>query len=60
LLYSLTESSVLVPGSIFWMLFVAAACTVAQPEGALALESADERTPETDPGSDPGPSFATS
>jgi O-antigen ligase len=60
LLYSLTESSVLVPGSIFWMLFVAAACTVAQPVGALAFESADEHAPETDPGRDPGPSFATS
>jgi exopolysaccharide production protein ExoQ len=59
-LYSLTESSVLVPGSIFWMLFVAAACTVAQPAGALAFERADEAAPETDPGSDPGPSFATS
>jgi len=60
LLYSLTESSVLVPGSIFWMLFVAAACTVAQPAGALAMERADEVAPETDPGNDPDPSFATS
>jgi exopolysaccharide production protein ExoQ len=60
LLYSFTESSVLVPGSIFWMLFVAAASTVAQPEGAVVLASADEPAPEADPGSDPGPSFATS
>lgn len=60
LLYSFTESSVLVPGSIFWMLFVAAACTAAQPMGALAMEPADERARETDPGSDPGPSFAIS
>jgi exopolysaccharide production protein ExoQ len=60
LLYSFTESSVLVPGSIFWMLFVAAACTAAQPMGALAMEPADDAAPETDPGSDPGPSFATS
>jgi len=60
LLYSFTESSVLVPGSIFWMLFVAAACTAAQPVGALALEPADEGAHETDSGSDPGPSFATS
>jgi exopolysaccharide production protein ExoQ len=60
LLYSFTESSVLVPGSIFWMLFVAAACSAAQPMGALALEPADEGAHETDPGSDPGPSFATS
>jgi exopolysaccharide production protein ExoQ len=60
LLYSFTESSVLVPGSIFWMLFVAAASTASQPEGALAMEAADEDQHETDPGSDPGPSFATS
>jgi exopolysaccharide production protein ExoQ len=60
LLYSFTESSVLVPGSIFWMLFVAAACTASQPEGALALEAAEDGAAATDPGSDPGPSFATS
>jgi exopolysaccharide production protein ExoQ len=60
LLYSFTESSVLVPGSIFWMLFVAAACSVAQPVGALAYQPADQKAPATDPGSDPGPSFATS
>ncbi len=60
LLYSFTESSVLVPGSIFWMLFVAAACSAAQPVDALAFEPADEAAHETDPGSDPGPSFATS
>jgi exopolysaccharide production protein ExoQ len=60
LLYSFTESSVLVPGSIFWMLFVAAACTASQPVGALAFEPAAEGAHETDPGSDPGPSFATS
>ncbi len=60
LLYSFTESSVLVPGSIFWMLFVAAACTVAQPEAAVATARAGNEEPEPDPGTDPGPSFATS
>lgn len=58
LLYSFTESAVLVPSSIFWMLFVAAACTAAQPVGAFALASEDEIERGTEP--EPGPSFATS
>ena len=56
LLYSFTENYVVAPNTIFWMLFVAASCTVSQPVGALELVEADEDEPETDA----GPSFATS
>jgi O-antigen ligase len=56
LLYSFTETTVLAPKQIFWMLFVAAACSATQPAGALALADADDSEPEAHP----GPSFATS
>lgn len=56
LLYSFTENYVVAPNTIFWMLFVAASCTVSQPVGALELVETDEGEPETDA----GPSFATS
>jgi exopolysaccharide production protein ExoQ len=56
LLYSFTENYVLAPNTIFWMLFVAASCTISQPVGALELVDDDEGEPEADA----GPSFATS
>lgn len=56
LLYSFTENYVLAPNTIFWMLFVAASCTISQPVGAPELIEDDEGEPEADA----GPSFATS
>jgi exopolysaccharide production protein ExoQ len=56
LLYSFTENYVLAPNTIFWMLFVAASCTISQPVGAPELVEDDEGEPEADA----GPSFATS
>lgn len=56
LLYSFTENYVLAPNTIFWMLFVAASCTISQPVGAPELVEDDEG----EPGADAGPSFATS
>ena len=56
LLYSFTENYVVAPNTIFWMLFVAASCTVSQPVGALEFVETDQSEPETDA----GPSFATS
>lgn len=56
LLYSFTESAVCTPNSIFWMLFAAAAISVTQPTGVVALAGAEEG----EPGADPSPSFATS
>lgn len=58
LLYSFTENYVLAPNTIFWMLFVAAACTVSQPVGALEL--VDDDDDESEPEADSSPSFATS
>jgi exopolysaccharide production protein ExoQ len=55
LLYSFTENYVLAPNTIFWMLFVAASCTISQPVGAPELVE-DDGEPEADA----GPSFATS
>lgn len=56
MLYSFTENYVLAPNTIFWMLFVAASCTISQPVGAPELVEDDEGEPEADA----GPSFATS
>jgi O-antigen ligase len=56
LLYSFTENYVLAPNTIFWMLFVAASCTVSRPVAALEFVDDDEGEPEADA----GPSFATS
>jgi exopolysaccharide production protein ExoQ len=56
LLYSFTENYVLAPNTIFWMLFVAASCTISQPVGAPEFVEDDEGEPEADA----GPSFATS
>jgi O-antigen ligase len=56
LLYSFTENYVLAPNTIFWMLFVAASCTISQPVGAPEWVEDDEGEPEADA----GPSFATS
>ena len=57
MLYSFTENAMLAPNTIFWMMFVAASCSVSQPAESLAVEEVDDIEPEPDAA---GPSFATS
>jgi exopolysaccharide production protein ExoQ len=57
MLYSFTENAMLAPNTIFWMIFVAASCSVSQPAGALAVEEDEDIETEPDAA---GPSFATS
>jgi exopolysaccharide production protein ExoQ len=48
LMYSFTESMVMAPNTIYWMLFVAAACSVTQPQEVEDFSTAEEGEPDSD------------